>query len=45
MSELAVIDSNNYAAMAQMTGMAYDAEGGKQKHLGTYQAAEKTNQG
>ena len=31
MSELAVIDSNNYAAMAQMTGMAYDAEGGKNK--------------
>lgn len=31
MSELAVIDSNNYAAMAQMTGMAYDAEGSKNK--------------
>ncbi len=31
MSELAVIDSNNYAAMAQMMGMAYDANDGKSK--------------
>ena len=31
MSELAVIDANNYAAMAQMMGMAYDANGGKNK--------------
>ena len=31
MSELAVIDSDNYAAMAQMMGMAYDVESGKSK--------------
>ena len=31
MSELAVIDNNNYAAMAQMMGMAYDAGDTKNK--------------
>lgn len=31
MSEIAVIDSNNYAMMSQMMGMAYDTNDGKNK--------------
>ena len=46
MSELAVIDTNNYAAMAQMMGMAYDAGEKKSKvWLSAYQGAEEIYHG